>query len=81
MQYYRQGCNQERLAECFYMLEDYEGLERLTATLPDNHKLLPVSQPASNHVVKALTPLTFLFVSAIRRSGRCLPPWACASRP
>lgn len=31
----------ERLAECYYMLEDYDGLERLTATLPENHKLLP----------------------------------------
>lgn len=44
MQYYLQGRNQERLAECYYMLEDYDGLERLTAELPENHKLLPVSQ-------------------------------------
>lgn len=42
VQYYLQGRNQERLAECYYMLEDYEGLERLTAELPENHKLLPV---------------------------------------
>ncbi|XP_068194364.1 WD repeat-containing protein 35 isoform X1 [Antennarius striatus] len=41
VQYYLQGRNQERLAECYYMLEDYEGLERLTAALPENHKLLP----------------------------------------
>lgn len=26
------------------MLEDYDSLERLTSTLPENHKLLPVSQ-------------------------------------
>lgn len=44
MQYYLQGRNQERLAECYYMLEDYDGLERLTAELPENHKLLPVRQ-------------------------------------
>lgn len=44
MQYYLQGSNQERLAECYYMLEDYDGLERLTTVLPENHKLLPVSQ-------------------------------------
>lgn len=44
VQYYLQGHNQERLAECYYMLEDYDGLERLTAALPENHKLLPVSQ-------------------------------------
>uniref|UniRef100_A0A3Q3JRB8 WD repeat-containing protein 35 n=1 Tax=Monopterus albus TaxID=43700 RepID=A0A3Q3JRB8_MONAL len=41
VQYYLQGHNQERLAECYYMLEDYDGLERLTAVLPQNHKLLP----------------------------------------
>lgn len=44
VEYYHQGHNQERLAECYYMLEDYEGLERLTSLLPENHKLLPVSQ-------------------------------------
>ncbi len=43
VQYYLQGRNQERLAECYYMLEDYDGLERLANSLPENHKLLPVS--------------------------------------
>ncbi|XP_072811114.1 WD repeat-containing protein 35-like [Vicugna pacos] len=41
VQYYVQGQNQERLAECYYMLEDYEGLENLANSLPENHKLLP----------------------------------------
>ena len=41
--YYVQGRNQERLAECYYMLEDYTGLEKMVNTLPENHKLLPVS--------------------------------------
>ncbi|CAB1330545.1 unnamed protein product, partial [Coregonus sp. 'balchen'] len=41
VQYYLQGRNQERLAECYYMLEDYDGLERLASSLPENHKLLP----------------------------------------
>ncbi|KAI4891829.1 hypothetical protein NFI96_003821 [Prochilodus magdalenae] len=41
VQYYLQGRNQERLAECYYMLEDYEGLERLADALPEDHKLLP----------------------------------------
>ncbi|XP_003962343.3 WD repeat-containing protein 35 [Takifugu rubripes] len=41
VQYYLKGRNQERLAECYYMLEDYEGLERLTSELPENHNLLP----------------------------------------
>uniref|UniRef100_A0A667ZDW6 WD repeat-containing protein 35 n=1 Tax=Myripristis murdjan TaxID=586833 RepID=A0A667ZDW6_9TELE len=41
VQYYLQGRNHERLAECYYMLEDYDSLERLTSTLPENHKLLP----------------------------------------
>lgn len=43
VQYYLKGRNQERLAECYYMLEDYEGLERLTSELPENHSLLAVS--------------------------------------
>ncbi|XP_048791015.1 WD repeat-containing protein 35 isoform X2 [Lagopus muta] len=41
VQYYVQGRNQERLAECYYMLEDYQGLENLVNSLPENHKLLP----------------------------------------
>ncbi|XP_029451827.1 WD repeat-containing protein 35 isoform X1 [Rhinatrema bivittatum] len=41
VQYYLQGRNQERLAECYYMLEDYEGLEMLASALPENNKLLP----------------------------------------
>ncbi|OWK63323.1 WD repeat-containing protein 35 [Lonchura striata] len=41
VQYYVQGQNQERLAECYYMLEDYQGLENLVSSLPENHKLLP----------------------------------------
>ena len=40
--YYVQGRNQERLAECYYMLEDYVGLEKMMNALPENHKLLPV---------------------------------------
>ncbi|XP_053141283.1 WD repeat-containing protein 35 isoform X2 [Hemicordylus capensis] len=39
--YYVQGRNQERLAECYYMLEDYQGLEDLANSLPENNKLLP----------------------------------------
>eukprot|EP00794_Sanderia_malayensis_P012081 gene12081-13325_t len=39
--YYVEGRNQERLAESYYMLEDYDGLEKLVNTLPENHKLLP----------------------------------------
>ncbi|XP_013413466.1 WD repeat-containing protein 35-like [Lingula anatina] len=39
--YYVQGRNQERLAECYYMLEDYQGLEKMVQFLPENHKLLP----------------------------------------
>lgn len=45
MQYYLQGRKQERLAECYYMLEDYDGLERLACSLPENHRLLPVRAP------------------------------------
>ena len=41
--YYVEGRNEERLAESYYMLEDYDGLEKLISSLPENHKLLPVS--------------------------------------
>lgn len=44
MTYYVQGRNQERLAECYYMLEDYVGLKTMMESLPENHKLLPVSK-------------------------------------
>eukprot|EP00057_Strongylocentrotus_purpuratus_P012812 XP_011667286.1 PREDICTED: WD repeat-containing protein 35 isoform X1 [Strongylocentrotus purpuratus] len=39
--YYLQGNNQERLAECYYMLEDFAGLNKLSDALPENHLLLP----------------------------------------
>lgn len=42
--YYSQGRNQERLADCYYMLEDYDNLTKLSDGLPENHPLLPVSQ-------------------------------------
>lgn len=38
--YYVQGRNQARLAECYYMLEDYSGLEKMVHSLPENHALL-----------------------------------------
>ena len=41
--YYLQGGNQERLAQCYYMLEDYKGLEKLANSLPENNPLLTVS--------------------------------------
>lgn len=83
VQYYLQGRNQERLAECYYMLEDYEGLERLMAELPENHKLLPVrltflreirGPQCDTRILKAIR------LRVCRTSGRCLPPWACVSR-
>ncbi|XP_030213023.1 WD repeat-containing protein 35 isoform X1 [Gadus morhua] len=59
LQYYLRGRNQERLAECYYMLEDYDGLEKLCVSLPENHKLLPdvgqmfVTVGLCNQAVKA----------------------------
>jgi len=38
--YYAQAKNTARLVECFYILEDYVGLEKLINTLPDGHPLL-----------------------------------------
>ncbi|XP_046859399.1 WD repeat-containing protein 35-like isoform X2 [Xenia sp. Carnegie-2017] len=39
--YYQQGQNQEKLMECYYMLEEYDGLEKIVNSLPENHRLLP----------------------------------------
>ncbi|CAL1291163.1 unnamed protein product [Larinioides sclopetarius] len=39
--YYEKAHNESQIAECYYMLEDYAGLERLLNDLPENHKLLP----------------------------------------
>ena len=40
--YYNQGRNYEQLAECYYMLDDFSGLETLSSSLPPNHPLLGV---------------------------------------
>ena len=48
--YYAQGQNQEKLVECCYMLEDYDELEKIVNTLPDNHPLLAVSSYSENDV-------------------------------
>lgn len=39
--YYVQGHNEGRLAECYYMMEDYSGLQNLANGLTENHPLLP----------------------------------------
>lgn len=97
MQYYIKGRNQERLAECYYMLEDYDGLERLTAALPENHKLLPVNQMLLDQIyiyIDMYGASFFKYVTlnhnhsstsflylCCRRSVRCLLQLACANRP
>uniref|UniRef100_A0A8C9FCA5 WD repeat domain 35 n=1 Tax=Pavo cristatus TaxID=9049 RepID=A0A8C9FCA5_PAVCR len=50
VQYYVQGRNQERLAECYYMLEDYQGLENLANSLPENNN----SKHAQHTAVRGL---------------------------
>ncbi len=97
VQYYLQGRNQERLAECYYMLEDYDGLERLANSLPENHKLLPVgafsfflSLLLSNSFKTdqavmfgsgCLNGLNCALLCVCRTLVRCLLPWECVSRP
>ncbi|CAG0879889.1 unnamed protein product [Darwinula stevensoni] len=39
--YYEQAANQARLMKCYYMLEDYAGLDRILDAVPDDHELLP----------------------------------------
>ena len=41
--YYTQGRNNERLFDCYYVLEDYTALHKLASSLPDNDPLLAVS--------------------------------------
>lgn len=43
VQNYVLGRNQERLAKCYYMTDNYKGLKEMTDHLPENHQLLPVS--------------------------------------
>uniref|UniRef100_H2ZPD4 WD repeat-containing protein 35 n=1 Tax=Ciona savignyi TaxID=51511 RepID=H2ZPD4_CIOSA len=38
--YYKQGGNQEKIVQCYYMLEDYDAMSELCESLPDNHKVL-----------------------------------------
>ena len=54
IQYYIEGRNDERIAECYYMLEDYNGLEKLTEQLPENHALLKVCRDAYKNPAKHL---------------------------
>ncbi|KAJ1332158.1 hypothetical protein BSLG_008975 [Batrachochytrium salamandrivorans] len=38
--YYSQARNQERLVECYYIVEDYENIEKLSLSLSENSSLL-----------------------------------------
>lgn len=40
-QYFQQGGNKKRLAECYYRLEDYSKLQSMVYTLPEGDPLLP----------------------------------------
>lgn len=66
VQYYVKGGNQERLAECYYMLEDYQGLEYLANSLPENNKLLSVSIKkllVNDHPKRGFTKYIYIFSS------------------
>ncbi|GAB1603121.1 repeat-containing 35-like isoform X2 [Argonauta hians] len=39
--HYLKGRNQARLADCYYQLEDFNGLQKMVTSLPENHELLP----------------------------------------
>lgn len=77
VQYYVQGRNQERLAECYYMLEDYQGLENLANSLPENNKLLPVSKNHPNcHCLMPnyLNNLNFPILGGLRKRECSIRP-------
>lgn len=40
--YYHQAGSHDKMADCYYLLEDYSGLEELANSLPNNHPLLEV---------------------------------------
>ena len=42
VQYYIHGRNHEKLAKCYYILEDYDSLSKLLDQLSENSELLPV---------------------------------------
>ena len=63
--YYVQGRNQERLAECYYTLEDYGGLEKMVQALPENHKLLPVCYRVMSPETVFLYLLGWFFVCVV----------------
>ncbi|KAG9494630.1 hypothetical protein GDO78_002132 [Eleutherodactylus coqui] len=75
VQYYVQGRNQERLAECYYMLEDYDGLEILANSLPENNKLLPWNKAvelAKNHNMKEIGSLLAKYASHLLEKNKTL---------
>ena len=42
MDYFRKSRNHEKLVKCYYMLEDYQGIENIVEkSLPENHPLIP----------------------------------------
>jgi len=48
--------NYDKLCECYYMLEDYDNLEKLMHFLPDNHKILQVEIFLYLYFFKSLIP-------------------------
>nr|CAD7444032.1 unnamed protein product [Timema bartmani] len=40
-EYYEKGHNLKKCVECYYMLEDYDALKKCSASLAENHPLLP----------------------------------------
>lgn len=60
--YYSQGQNSGRLLECYFILEDFAGLQRLGDALPDCHPLLQVV-----HCSMTVYLITNGSVSAIHR--------------
>ena len=88
--YYVQGRNQERLAECYYTLEDYGGLEKMVQALPENHKLLPVCYRVMSPETVFLYLLGWFFfwccfiiillLTFCRKSEKCSVLWGCVNK-
>jgi WD repeat-containing protein 35 len=75
VQYYTQGRNYEKLAECYYILEDYDNLSKILEQLADNSELLPVSL-----FLIALCLKNFKLIFLFSNLGKCLNQLVCVHK-
>ena len=75
VQYYTQGRNYVKLAECYYILEDYDNLSKILEQLADNSELLPVSL-----FLIYIAFINLLFFISFSNLGKCLNLLVCVPK-